>query len=81
MLWIFRCFFSSPNNVDINDHRLLENVCVFCLQDLSKNRCIELDCGHIYHKDCFECYIKTNRKYERSTHCPYCDVNVQTNYL
>lgn len=81
MFWIFKCFLSSPKYVDINDHRLLEDECAFCLLPLQEVKCIELDCGHIYHKDCFDSYVKTNRQYDRSTRCPYCDIHVQTNYL
>lgn len=52
--------FQLENKLDFN--------CVVCLADLEKDEhAIELNCGHIYHSDCIETYLK-----EYSYKCPIC---------
>lgn len=79
LIWIFKCLFSSNKSID--DNRLIDDVCCFCLSSFTKEKCIELKCGHIYHKKCFDTYVKVNKKYKKQTHCPYCDIIIDHNYV
>jgi hypothetical protein len=72
-MWnLFRCFCSYPKTLDLNTQKLLEDECAICLICLSKEKCVKLKCGHIYHKQCFILYMNTNKKYNRQTYCPFC---------
>lgn len=49
--------------------QLFDNKCIICLDELypnSKEKTLLLDCGHIFHFDCFKLW------YVESENCPYC---------
>lgn len=65
------------NRVVIRDN-VKEDVCSICLENLfpdienseNSNQVIELKCSHMFHKECLDPWIKTNKN------CPLCKNNV-----
>ena len=65
-----------PHNRVVIRNNVKEEVCSICLEELfpedieNSNQVIELKCSHMFHKDCIDPWIKTNKN------CPLCKNNV-----
>lgn len=46
------------------------DICSICLEDLKYDKCVVLNCEHIYHKDCIQKWLKKNDS------CPNCRINI-----
>ena len=65
-----------PHNTVVIRENIKEEVCSICLEELfpedveNSNQVIELKCNHMFHKECLDPWIKTNKN------CPLCKNNV-----
>ena len=65
----------SHNRVVVREN-VKEEICSICLEELfpedveNANEVIELKCNHMFHKECLDPWIKTNKN------CPLCKNNV-----
>ena len=50
---------------------LMETPCAFCLEVMTKKKCVTTDCGHSYCKKCYHAYKKKSS-------CPLCRQTVHT---
>ena len=46
------------------------DICSICLEKLKDDKCVILNCEHIYHKDCIKKWLKKNET------CPNCRINI-----
>lgn len=65
-----------PHNRVVIRNNVKEEICSICLEELfpedieNSNQVIELKCTHMFHKECLDPWIKTNKN------CPLCKNNV-----
>lgn len=57
------CDVIDPNN----------NNCLICFDKITKDTGCQLQCKHVYHKECFLSYLKTT---ENKLNCPYCTQSI-----
>ena len=68
--------FEYPHNRVVIRNNVKEEICSICLEELfpqdieNSNQVIELKCNHMFHKECLDPWIKTNKN------CPLCKNNV-----
>ena len=48
--------------------------------DIKKKKIIYLNCGHVYHTDCLQKWVKTNVSQGDIPNCPKCRKNIIENY-
>jgi hypothetical protein len=51
----------------------MESPCAFCLEVMTKKKCVTTNCGHSYCKKCYQAY-------QRKSSCPTCRQLVDTLY-
>jgi E3 ubiquitin-protein ligase BIG BROTHER-like protein len=60
---------------DVNKHKN-QNSCVICMEDFNKNDEIrELDCKHIFHKNCIDKWFTEHKKCPIDNHEIYAENN------
>jgi len=60
-------------NKNLNEELIKDSnndICSICLEKLKDDKCVILNCEHIYHKDCIKEWLKKNNN------CPNCRINI-----
>ena len=62
---------SIIDKIDISD-KIDDNICVICIDniDITDSDTTQIDCNHIFHKDCIDKWLNINKK------CPVCIRNI-----
>tara|TARA_Y100000816_G_C26102020_1_gene584362 strand:- start:1419 stop:1760 length:342 start_codon:yes stop_codon:yes gene_type:complete len=57
--------------MDEIDNDSLDNICTICIETLENNQVIEIECGHVFHKQCLYQYIESLPD-KKEFFCPNC---------
>lgn len=66
----FKIYKLRVRNINSHENLLLDE-CPICLEKYKKkDKVVDLNCGHIFHKSCIKLWIKKNNS------CPHCRRNI-----
>ena len=73
----FRLKINNNSLTEILIENNLSDNCSICLEDYKKNdKCVKLNCNHIFHKKCLSDWFKNQISKSENLNCPLCRNNL-----